>query len=156
MNVQCWRKIFIFLFTVAFDYLNEPENSLPRAGAIALGAASGFVVGLRHGFIRRLFYTTIGGGALASICYPKEAEVYAQKGLAEAKTLTTIGVNFIYGGEFVAWIELRGSSVLKKNFISVKPGEEAKLPKVPSNFSEIMSSISGLFDGNSDDKKSGK
>ncbi|KAG4075460.1 hypothetical protein HA402_015113 [Bradysia odoriphaga] len=120
---------------VAFDYLNEPENSLPRAGAIALGAASGFVVGLRHGFIRRLLYTAIGGGALASICYPKEAEIYAQKGLAEAKTLTTIGVNFIYG---------------------VKPGEEAKLPTIPSNFSELMSSVSGLFGSNSDDKKSTK
>lgn len=91
---------FTALVPVAIDYLNEPENTLPRAGAIALGAASGFVIGLRHGFIRRLLYTTIGGGALASICYPKEAEVYAQKGLAEAKTLTTIGVNFVYGGEF--------------------------------------------------------
>lgn len=89
----------MFTLAVAFDYLNEPENSLPRAGAIALGAASGFVIGLRHGFIRRLIYTTIGGGALASICYPKEAEIYAQKGLAEAKTLTTIGVNFVYGGK---------------------------------------------------------
>lgn len=86
------------MFTVAFDYLNEPENSLPRAGAIALGAASGFVIGLRHGFIRRIFYTSIGGAVLASICYPKEAEIYAQKGLAEAKTWTTIGVNFVYGG----------------------------------------------------------
>ncbi|KAJ6635548.1 MICOS complex subunit MIC27 [Pseudolycoriella hygida] len=119
----------------AFDYLNEPENSLPRAGAIALGAASGFVIGLRHGFIRRLLYTSIGGGALASICYPKEAEIYAQKGLAEAKTWTTIGINFIYG---------------------VKPGEEAQLPKIPSNFSELMSSVSGLFGSSSDDKKSSK
>jgi len=119
----------------AFDYLNEPENSLPRAGAIALGAASGFVIGLRHGFIRRMLYTSIGGGALASICYPKEAEIYAQKGLAEAKRCTTIGVNFIYG---------------------VKPGEEVKLPKIPSNFSELMSSVSGLFDSKVDDKKSSK
>lgn len=87
------------LILVAIDYLNEPSNNLPRAGAIALGGASGFVFGLRHGFIRRMLYTGIGATAIASICHPKEAGVYAQQAIVEAKTLATIGYNFAYGGE---------------------------------------------------------
>lgn len=72
---------------------------MPRAGAIALGGASGFILGLRHGFIRRLVYTTIGAGAMASICYPQKAGVYAQKSLTEAKAWAKIGYNFAYGGK---------------------------------------------------------
>lgn len=45
---------------------------------------------------------------------------------------------------------------IKFQIILVKPGEEAKLPKIPSNFSELMASVSGLFGSNTDDKKSGK
>lgn len=71
---------------------------MPRAGAIALGAATGFVFGLRHGFIRRILYTTFGTAGMASICYPQDAEVYAQKGLTEAKAWAKIGYNFAYGG----------------------------------------------------------
>lgn len=71
---------------------------MPRAGAIALGAATGFVFGLRHGFIRRMLYTTFGTAGMASICYPQDAEVYAQKGLVEAKAMLKIGYNFAYGG----------------------------------------------------------
>lgn len=88
-----------FLFLVLFDYLNEPSNSLPRAGAIALGGASGFILGLRHGFIRRVLYTGIGTAALASICYPKDAEIYAQKALVEGKAAAKIAYNFAYGGK---------------------------------------------------------
>lgn len=84
--------------SVAIDYLNEPGNSLPRAGAIALGAASGFLIGLRHGRIRRLLYTSVGGGALASVCYPNDAKVYANQALHEAKAAAKIGYNFAYGG----------------------------------------------------------
>ena len=83
------------------QYLNEPDNTLPRSGAIALGAATGFIFGLRHGFIRRVLYTGIGTAAMASICYPEEAEVYAQKGLAGAKAWAKIGYNFAYGGSFI-------------------------------------------------------
>lgn len=84
-----------------FDYLNEPSNTLPRAGAIALGSATGFVIGLRHGAIRRLVYTAFGTVGMASICYPKDAEVYAQKGLGEAKAWAKIGYNFAYGSKYI-------------------------------------------------------
>lgn len=84
---------------VFIDYLNEPGNSLPRAGAIALGTASGYILGLRHGRIRRVLYTGIGAAALASVCYPNDAKVYANRALDEAKAVAKIGYNFAYGGE---------------------------------------------------------
>lgn len=88
---------------MAIDYLNEPDNTLPRAGAIALGAAAGYIWGLRHGRIRRLLYTGIGGGALASVCYPNDAKVYGNRALGEAKAIGKIGYNFVYGGNFLAF-----------------------------------------------------
>lgn len=69
-------------------------------GAIALGSAAGFIIGLRHGAIRRILYTGIGGTAIASVCYPQTAEMYAQHGIAEAKKLATIGYNFAYGSKY--------------------------------------------------------
>lgn len=84
--------------------MKEPSNSLPRAGAIALGAASGYIIGLRHGVIRRLLYTTISGSAVASFCYPKEAENIAQQGIIEAKQLAKIGYNFAYGGKLFTFL----------------------------------------------------
>lgn len=109
------------------DYLNEPDNTAPRIGAVAIGGLSGFVLGLRGGFIRRVLYTGIGAGAIASICYPKEAGVYAQHGVVEAKRMATIAYNFAFG---------------------VKPGDDVNAPewpKVPTNFSELSDSFSDLF-----------
>lgn len=88
----------LFFVTVIFDYLNEPANGIHRAGAIAVGALSFYIIGLRHGFIRRALYATVGGVGVASICYPKEAAEYSQEAIAEAKTYATILYNFAYGG----------------------------------------------------------
>lgn len=81
--------------------MNEPSNTIHRTGAIALGGASGFIIGLRGGIIKKLFYTLIGSGAVASVCYPKEADKYAQLALAEAKTYAKIAYNFAYGGMYI-------------------------------------------------------
>uniref|UniRef100_U5ER15 MICOS complex subunit n=1 Tax=Corethrella appendiculata TaxID=1370023 RepID=U5ER15_9DIPT len=106
------------------DYLNEEDNSAPRIGAIAIGGLAGLIFGLRGGFIRRVLYTSIGAGGIASICYPKEAEIYFQHGLAESKKYATISYNFVYG---------------------VKPGDkQLELPQIPTNLSEIKDSVSGL------------
>lgn len=70
-----------------------------RAGAIALGGLSGYIIGLRGGFFRRSFYGTIGAGIIASICYPKLAAEYGQVALVEGKKYVTIGYNFAYGGK---------------------------------------------------------
>lgn len=63
---------------------------------------------------------------MASICYPKDAEVYAQQGLAEAKKYATIGYNFAYG---------------------VKPGDNVngpEWPKIPTSLGELGDSLSEL------------
>lgn len=99
--------VFKSQYLVLFDYLNEPSNTMPRAGAIALGAATGYVFGLRNGFIRRMLYTTFGTAGMASICYPQDAEIYAQKGLTEAKNMLKIGYNFAYGGNSWSYNSVR-------------------------------------------------
>ncbi|XP_062562020.1 MICOS complex subunit MIC27 isoform X2 [Armigeres subalbatus] len=106
------------------DYLNEEDNTMPRVGAIAIGGLAGLIFGLRGGFIRRLLYTSVGAGGVASVCYPQEAELYAQHGLVEAKKFATIGYNFVYG---------------------VKPGDEQlELPTIPTSIGELKDSVSGL------------
>lgn len=108
------------------EYLNQPDNTFPRVGAIGLGGLSGYIFGLRGGFFRRSFYATIGAVAIASICYPKDAEIYAQHGLVEAKKYAKIGYNFAYG---------------------IKPGDDTpgpSLPKIPTSFAEIGQNLSSL------------
>lgn len=80
--------------------MNEPTNGIHRAGAIAVGALSGYIIGIRRGFIRRLIYSSAGGLGVASICYPKEAVIYSQQALTEAKVYATILYNFAYGGMY--------------------------------------------------------
>lgn len=106
------------------DYLNEEDNTMPRVGAIAIGGVAGLIFGLRGGFIRRVLYMSVGAGGVASICYPQEAEVYAQHGLVEAKKYATIGYNFVYG---------------------VKPGDkQLELPTIPNSLDALKDSVSGL------------
>lgn len=137
-----------------FDYLNEPSNTLPRAGAIALGSATGFVIGLRHGAIRRLLYTAFGTTGMASICYPKDAEVYAQKGLVEAKAWAKIGYNFAYGSKFRKIQRCCETCfVIKWSFFlfTVKPGDEQPMfPKIPSNLDELGVAVKDLLNSAKD------
>ncbi|XP_058821648.1 MICOS complex subunit MIC27 [Topomyia yanbarensis] len=106
------------------DYLNEEDNTLPRVGAIVIGGISGLIFGLRRGFFRRLLYSSIGAGGVASVCYPQEAEMYAQHGLVEAKKYATIGYNFVYG---------------------VKPGDkQLELPTIPTSLDELKNSMTGF------------
>ncbi|XP_014206979.1 MICOS complex subunit MIC27 isoform X2 [Copidosoma floridanum] len=104
---------------VTLDYLREESNVLPRIGAVGLGGLSGLILALRGGKFKKLVYTSTGALAVASICYPKQA----QEGVIIAKYYVNVGYNFFYG---------------------VKPGGESQLeiswphlPKVPTNFSEL-------------------
>ncbi|GAB0100292.1 MICOS complex subunit [Sergentomyia squamirostris] len=106
------------------NYLNEEQNTIPRIGAVAIGGLTGFIFGLRGGIVRRLFYGSLGAGAIAAVCYPKEAERLSQQGLQEARKYSTIAVNFAYG---------------------VKPGDEQiDLPKIPTSVDELKESLSGI------------
>lgn len=77
------------------DYLREEENSLPRVGAVVIGALTGLIFSLRGGKFKRLVYTTTGALSVGAFCYPKEAK----ESLVGAKHYINIGYNFIYGGK---------------------------------------------------------
>lgn len=110
-----------------FDYLNEEDNTMPRVGAIAVGGLAGLIFGLRGGFFKRLIYTSVGAGGVASICYPKEAKQYAEIALTESKKYANVGYNFVYG---------------------VKPGDpnqkELPLPNIPTSVEGLKNSLSEL------------
>lgn len=79
--------------------MRKEDNTLPKAGAIAIGGLTGLIFGLRGRIIKRTLYATTGAMGMAAICYPKEAAEYSQLGLIESKKYLTIAYNFIYGGK---------------------------------------------------------
>ncbi|XP_050309177.1 MICOS complex subunit MIC27 isoform X4 [Anthonomus grandis grandis] len=81
------------------DYLRQEDNTLPKAGAIGIGALTGLIFGLRGGFFKRTIYAATGGLGMAAVCYPKEASEYSQVAAVEGKRLLTIGYNFVYGDD---------------------------------------------------------
>lgn len=106
------------------DYLNEPANTMPRVGAIAIGGLAGMIFAVRGGFIRKVLYTGVGAGGIASLCYPKEAEHYGQIALQEAKKNFAIGYNFAMG---------------------IKPEDnDKKLPEAVSKFPTSLKDLSNV------------
>ncbi|KPJ17822.1 hypothetical protein RR48_06628 [Papilio machaon] len=103
-------------------YLREEDNKDIRYGAVVMGGLTGFIFGLRGGFIRRVFYAGIGTTAMGAICFPEETKDLAKNNGALAKQYINIAYNFLYG---------------------VKPGDpqlEVKFPdlSLPKNFSEFV------------------
>ncbi|KAI8121728.1 hypothetical protein FF38_04010 [Lucilia cuprina] len=110
------------------DYLNQPHNLMPRTGAIAIGGLSGFIFAARGGFIKKVLYTTIGAGAVASLCYPRQAEQFATEALFEARKGYAIAYNFVKG---------------------VKPGDEVPvepITKFPTSLEDIKFLALDLYD----------
>lgn len=97
------------------NYLQEETNTLPRAGAIAVGSLAGVVLGVRGGFFKKLFYASFTGSAVASVCYPREAKKYA-----------TVAYNFCYG--------LKPGEERQKD-----------LPKFPTTFGELKDNVVSLY-----------
>jgi MICOS complex subunit MIC27 len=97
------------------NYLQEETNTLPRAGAIAVGSLAGVVLGVRGGFFRKLFYASVTGSAVASVCYPREAKKYA-----------TVAYNFCYG-------------------IKAGEERQKDLPKFPTTFGELKDNVVGIY-----------
>ncbi|KAM3960153.1 uncharacterized protein ACR2FA_005782 isoform 1-T1 [Aphomia sociella] len=103
-------------------YLREEENKDVRYGAVAMGGLTGFIFGLRGGFIRRLLYAGVGTTTMGMVCFPDETKELIKSNGALAKQYINIAYNFLYG---------------------VKPGDpqlEVKFPElsVPKNFSEFV------------------
>lgn len=80
------------------NYLQEENNTTPKAGAIAIGGLTGLIFGLRGGFFKKTLYATVGALGMASVCYPKEAAEYSEVALTESKKYVNIAYNFVYGG----------------------------------------------------------
>ncbi|KAG5883148.1 hypothetical protein JTB14_033399 [Gonioctena quinquepunctata] len=97
------------------EYLQEENNTMPKAGAIGIGALTGLIFGLRGGLFKKTLYATTGALGMGAICYPKEASEYTQYGVTEGKKYLTIAYNFVYG--------------VKKDD---PPLELPSLPKIPS------------------------
>ncbi|CAH3859612.1 unnamed protein product [Pieris brassicae] len=103
------------------QYLREEENKQTRYGAVAIGGLTGFIFGLRGGFIKRVFYATLGTTAMGYVCFPEETKQIMNENGTLAKQYINIAYNFLYG---------------------VKPGDpqlEVKLPELsfPKDFSEV-------------------
>lgn len=82
----------------AVEFLHEEKNALPRLGAVTGGLLFGYIISFRKGFIKRSLYAITCGTIAASICYPDDAKVYANKSLQSSKKYATIGYHFLNGG----------------------------------------------------------
>ncbi|KAH8268296.1 MICOS complex subunit Mic27 [Drosophila bipectinata] len=109
------------------DTLNEPQNSLHRSGAIVVGGLAGFIFAARGGFIKKVVYTGIGASAVASLCYPRQAEENCRVVLYEGRKIFAVAYNFVKG---------------------VKPGEEAIDPiqKFPTSLEDLKYLASDLYE----------
>ncbi|EDV92565.1 MICOS complex subunit MIC27 [Drosophila grimshawi] len=112
----------------SIDFLNEPQNSIHRSGAIVVGGLAGFIFAARGGFFKKILYTTIGAGTVASLCYPHQAEDNVRIVLYEGRKIFAVAYNFIKG---------------------VKPGEEVPIEpiqKFPTTLKELQFLALDLFD----------
>ncbi|XP_034661832.1 MICOS complex subunit MIC27 [Drosophila subobscura] len=110
------------------DILNEPQNSLHRSGAIVVGGLAGFIFAARGGFVKKVIYTGIGSGAVASLCYPRQAEENCRVVLHEGRRIFAVAYNFIKG---------------------VKPGEEVPIEpiqKFPTSLQDLKYLALDLID----------
>ncbi|KAH8288490.1 hypothetical protein KR054_003621 [Drosophila jambulina] len=110
------------------DMLNEPQNSLHRSGAIVVGGLAGFIFGARGGFIKKVVYTGVGAGAVASLCYPRQAEENCRVVLYEGRKIFAVAYNFVKG---------------------VKPGEEVPIEpiqKFPTSLEDLKYLASDLVE----------
>ena len=80
--------------------LRDKDNVTAQAGFIGGLGLVGFLFGslARRGrFFKRLLYTSAGAGGAASLCYPAEANDYANLAWEESKKLSLIAYNFVAG-----------------------------------------------------------
>lgn len=112
----------------SIDFLNEPQNSMHRSGAIVMGGLAGFIFAARGGFFKKVLYTTIGAGTVASLCYPRQAEENVRIVLYEGRKIFAVAYNFIKG---------------------VKPGEEVSIEpiqKFPTTLRDLKFMAIDLID----------
>lgn len=112
----------------SIDFLKEPQNSMHRSGAIVMGGLAGLIFAARGGVIKKIIYTTIGAGTVASLCYPHQAEINARIVLHEGRKIIAVAYNFVKG---------------------VKPGDEASeepFKNFPTSAQDLKYIALDLFD----------
>ncbi|XP_059086673.1 uncharacterized protein LOC131883254 [Tigriopus californicus] len=84
----------------AYNDLMEEDNGAARLGVIAAGGLLGYTVGaLRGRLFKKLFYSTLGFGGSAAVCYPQEANALSKEALDEGRQIGLIAYNFVTGVE---------------------------------------------------------
>lgn len=76
----------------SYEYITQEDNTIARAMAISLGGLGGLVLGARGGIFKKLIFASMGAGAAAAACYPKEAKEFSQNYLVVARNQVTAGV----------------------------------------------------------------
>lgn len=103
-----WFKLFLSsiklifllcLFTAVIEYLREESHEPQRIGAIGLSGLAGYILGMRRGTFRRIFYGCCGALGMAAVCYPNEAVDYLESVVLETRRYFIIAYHFIYGGK---------------------------------------------------------
>jgi hypothetical protein len=71
-------------------YLRTRAPQEVRIGTVVVSGISGMLLGIRGGFFRKIFMTSLGTGGGAYLAYPYESEKYAKK-------YSAIAYNFVSG-----------------------------------------------------------
>lgn len=82
-----------------YKYLSEECDDKTKAGAIGVGALTGFILGIRGGLMRRVFFSSIGVYGMSAVCYPEKTGAVTQEALAHSKKYAVIAYNFVNGGK---------------------------------------------------------
>lgn len=62
----------------AVEYIKDDANVVARGVLITVGGLAGLLIGARGGPIKKIVYTGLGMGTVASLCYPEQAVQLSQ------------------------------------------------------------------------------
>ncbi|RXG67514.1 hypothetical protein Avbf_03682 [Armadillidium vulgare] len=82
----------------SWSYVRDEDNVSAKIGVISAGGLLALLIGgRRKGIIKKLFYTSLGVGGVASLVYPKESKKISQELFNNAGDYSVIAYNFIAG-----------------------------------------------------------
>eukprot|EP00095_Tigriopus_kingsejongensis_P004398 maker-scaffold93_size381549-snap-gene-1.18 protein:Tk04398 transcript:maker-scaffold93_size381549-snap-gene-1.18-mRNA-1 annotation:"apolipoprotein o-like" len=82
----------------SYSQLLDEDNGAARLGVIAAGGLLGYTIGaIRGRFLKKIYYSTLGFGGSAAMCFPQEANTLSRDALEEGRKLGLIGYNFVTG-----------------------------------------------------------
>ncbi|RXG60669.1 MICOS complex subunit Mic27 [Armadillidium vulgare] len=97
-NVQHYYETGKAHTLTSWSYVRDEENVSAKIGVISAGGLLALLIGgRRKGIIKKLFYTSLGVGGVASLVYPKESKKISQELFNNAGDYSVIAYNFIAG-----------------------------------------------------------